>query len=105
MTPPTVNYKGEPRELALTNGAFMRFKRLGGDFSKLDADPIDQAITLVCAMLDLPGDPITHADDFPPIPQWSDALMQAVKGYMGEDDVPGEPDGGEPSQTPASATD
>jgi len=105
MDTPTITYKGELRELRLGNAAFMRFRRLGGDLAKLDADPIDQAITLACAMLDLPGDPIDHADGFAPVPQWADQLTAAVRGYLGDADAPGEPIGDAPSPTLKSHTD
>lgn len=105
MEAPTIRYKGELRELVIGNGAFMRFRRMGGDLTQLEADPISQAITLACAALQLPGDPLDHADDFPPIPQWADQVMQAVKIYMGEADTPGEPVGDAPSPTPASPSD
>lgn len=102
---PTITYKGELRELVIGNAAFMRFQRMGGDLTKLEADPISQAVTLACAALNLSGDPLDHADDFPPVPQWSEAAVAAVQRYMGEADAPGEPTGGAPSPTPASPTD
>lgn len=104
-TTPTITHAGQLREMRIGNAAFIRFQRLGGDFQKLESDPVGQAITLACAALDLPGDPLDHADDFPPIPQWADQVMRAVKIYMGEADTPGEPDGGARQPEPASTSD
>ena len=102
---PTILHKGQPREIVIGNAAMMRFRRLGGSLEKLEANPIDEAVTLACAALDLPGDPIDHADDFPPVPKFAEALVEAVRIYMGEADAPGEPGGDAPSLTPASPTD
>lgn len=105
MNTPSITYKNEPHELVIGNAAFMRFQRLGGDFKKLENEPVGQAVTLACAALNLPGDPIDHADHFPPITQWVDQVMRAVQIYMGEEDAPGEPHGGAASPTPKSTTD
>ena len=83
METPTIKYKSEDRELKITNSTMMRFSRLGGDIQKLEGDPVAQAITLACAALNLAGDPIDHADDFPPIGQLADAISSAMLIYNG----------------------
>jgi hypothetical protein len=83
----------------------MRFKRLGGDLAALETDPVSQAITLLCAALKLPGDPIDHADDFPPVAKVAESIGLAVARYNGEPAEPGEPNGEEPALSPESATD
>ncbi|NBT33032.1 MAG: hypothetical protein EBT13_14320 [Rhodobacteraceae bacterium] len=101
MSTPTIQYKGEIRPLVIGNAAMMRFARLGGQLDQLERDPVTQAITLACAALDLPGDPIDHADHFPPVGHLADAIRQAVEIY--NDGAPGEPLGDVPAQSPKSA--
>lgn len=100
-----IYYKGERVPLEIKNSVLMRFKRMGGDLAALESDPISQAITLLCAALKLDGDPIDHADDFPPVAQVAESIGQAVARYNGEADVPGEPSGDEPQLSPGSDTD
>lgn len=78
---PEITYKGKPHTLKITNATMMRFTRAGGDFKQLESDPVAQAITLLCAALNLPGDPIDHADDFPPISQVVDGIKFAIEAY------------------------
>lgn len=103
MNTPTITYKGELRELKIGNAAMMRFSRLGGSLDKLEADPVTQAITLACAALDLKGDPIDHADDFPPVFEMVEPIKTAVEIYNGG--KPGEPNGDAEQPSPGSATD
>ena len=103
METPTIKYKGKDCELKITNSAMMRFSRLGGDIKKLESDPVAQAITLVCAALDLKGDPIDHADHFPAVGQMGNALEAALSIYNGGS--PGETDGEGLRPLPESATD
>ena len=105
MSTPTITYKGELRELRIGNAAMMRFTRLGGQLDKMEADPIGQGITMLCAILDLPGDPLDHADDFPTIPHAVEALKGAISGYTGEQVSPGEAAGVAAEQSAESATD
>lgn len=100
-----ISYKGERVPLVITNSVLMRFKRLGGDLAALESDPVSQAITLVCAALKLQGDPIDHADDFPPVARIAPLIAQAVAEYNGEGEAPGEPSGDAPAQSPVSDTD
>lgn len=103
--PVFIYYKGERIELKVTNSVLMRFKRLGGDLAALETDPVSQAITLLCAALKLTGDPIDHADDFPPVAKIAEPIAQAVARYNGEADAPGEPTGDAQQPSPESATD
>ena len=103
MDTPTITYKGERRELVIGNAAMMRFSRLGGSLEKLETDPVTQTITLACAALNLQGDPIDHADDFPPVFQLVEPIKQAVEIYNGG--LPGEPIGDAEQPSPESATD
>lgn len=104
-TPILIAYKGESRELKIGNAAMMRFSRLGGSFEKLESDPVEQAITLACAALGLTGDPIDHADDFPPLAQLADPIKQAMERYSGDSALPGESAGGAAVPSVESATD
>ena len=103
MDTPTISYRGEDRPLKIGNAAMMRFSRLGGSLEKLEADPVTQAITLACAALGLEGDPIDHADDFPPVFQLVEPIKAAVEIYNGGQ--PGEPSGDAGPRSPESATD
>jgi hypothetical protein len=100
-----IYYKGERVPLKITNSVLMRFRRLGGELDKLESDPVSQAITLLCAALKLQGDPIDHADDFPPVAKVADSIRQAVERYNGDGDAPGEPSGDAIALSPESATD
>ncbi len=100
---PTITYKGTLHKLRIGNAAMMRFSRLGGDLAALESEPVEQAITLACAALDLPGDPIDHADDFPPVAQFADMIKKAIEIYG--QGLPGEPVGDAPQHTLKSAMD
>lgn len=89
---PKILYKGTLHELQITNSTLMRFARLGGKLSNLEDDPVSESITLVCAALDLKGDPIEHADDFPPVIKLAPAVKCAIEIY--NEGMPGEPTGG-----------
>ena len=90
----TIRYRGEDRELRIGNAALMRYEQAGGDLQRLidGKAPVTEAVTLVCSALGLPGDPVDHADDLPPLT----ALVEAVKvaldeaGLTDTEDAPGE---------------
>jgi len=74
--PFTITYGGHPRQLParLTNSILMRYEEAGGSLSNLGKAPATEAVKLACAALDLTGDPATHADLLPPLPELIEAL-------------------------------
>lgn len=92
MKTPFITYKGEQHPLKITNAVFIRFTRLGGSLQNLETDPVGEAITLLCAVLDLKGDPLEHADNFPPVPAIVQDVLDAVEVYQGGNS--GESNGG-----------
>lgn len=102
MEHPTIQYAGESRELKITNSTMLRFKRLGGNIKHLEEDPVEQVILLACAAFNLEGDPIEHADKFPPVFELAEPIRDAMQIYNGGQ--PGEPIGAAPGQSQKSAT-
>jgi hypothetical protein len=94
MTTATIKHAGELKQLKFGNAALMRFERLGGDLSKFGEQPFTQAVSLVCAALALPGDPLDHADDLPPLTELIAVVKIALEnsGLTGAA-TPGESDG------------
>jgi len=81
-----IKYKGEEKELKITNRAMMAFELSGGNIKDFETNPVSSAIKLACACLKLQGDPLDHADDLPPLVEISEAITQAMteSGYVGE---------------------
>ena len=85
----TITYKGVPRDLPATlkNSHLMRYEALGGKLQQFAAQPATEAVLLACAVLDLKGDPLTHADDLPPLVDLIEALSPLIAG-LGEKKSP-----------------
>lgn len=82
----TITYKGEEREISINNRALMKYEMMGGSFSKFEVNPVSESVKLCCAALDLPGDPIDHANDLPSIQDLAEIMKDALSssGYAGE---------------------
>lgn len=74
-----IQYKGKAHQLNINNGTLLRFERAGGQFSKLQDQPISQMMLLLCAALQLDGDPVEHADHFPPLAELMPVLQTALE--------------------------
>lgn len=82
-----ITYKGEEREIKITNKSMMSFEMAGGKLSEFEENPVSNSIKLVCACLGLKGDPLNYADDFPPLVELSECIRQAMdeSGMTGEE--------------------
>lgn len=103
MKQPTITLDGEAHPFVVSNSTLMRFSALGGDLNALESNPVTQVIMLCCAALKLEGDPIDHADRFPPVAQLAEPIRLAMEIYS--QGAPGEASGGDRPPSPESATD
>ena len=74
----TIRYKGKDVELKLSNRTLMKYEMNGGSFAKYEEEPVSQSVKLVCAALDLDGDPLDHADDLPPLTELAEVMKEAL---------------------------
>jgi hypothetical protein len=84
----TIKYKGESKEIKITNRALMAFELAGGKLSDFENNPVSNSIKLACACLGIEGDALEHADDLPSLKEISDSISDALKesGLEGEQD-------------------
>lgn len=97
----TIAYKGQllPVPDRLKNSALMRFEESGGSFPAFATSPATQAVKLAAAVFNLPGDPLSHADDLPALPELLAALTPLLESF-GEKKAPAP--GASPSPAPGT---
>ena len=74
----TIKYKGEQRDIKITNKVMMSFELSGGKLTDFETNPVTSAIKLACAGLGLKGDPLDHADDFGSLTDISESIKDAM---------------------------
>tara|TARA_R100000773_G_scaffold29104_1_gene24974 strand:- start:6 stop:302 length:297 start_codon:yes stop_codon:yes gene_type:complete len=89
MAKGSITYKGERKEVEITNRVLLQFEMNGGSFTEFEQKPVQTSMQLACSVLGLKGDILDHADDFLPLSELAEEMkeLMAVSGFSDTKDL------------------